>query len=88
MKVLYNYKPYDKPRRGLFRVEDPDGIYTKQGWNTKSEEHTIIGETKHSYITELKPYSNKLHGEPECLLPLGVHKSRLQAWLTGQLQIF
>lgn len=79
MKILYNYKPFDQPRIGLFHTEDE---------TNNIKEFKIIGKYDTGYATQLKPYSDKLGSDPTMLLPIGLHKSRLIRWKTNQLELF
>jgi len=87
MPILYDFVKYDSPRKGLFRVEKHNGAYTLEGgWEFEEKELIIIGEIDINYVEKLVPYNenkNKI-----CLLPIGVHKSRLIKWCNIQLTIF
>ena len=91
--ILYKFKKYETPKLGLFSVCKKDAKYTQNGWENELEEITIIGENDITYVYQLKESE---HGEwigdtvitKKYILPLGVHKSRLVQWLTGQLTIF
>jgi hypothetical protein len=92
MEILYNYKAYDTPKKGVFNVET--GEYKLPiGWLQKEVECIIIGETDLHYVEELLPSS---HGEwvgdvvveHKYILPIGLHKSRLVKWIDSQLCLF
>lgn len=92
MEILYNYKPYDKPRKGVFLIETKE-YKLPGGWVRAQTEATVIGECDEVYVEYLKPTS---HGEwvgneviqHEYILPLGFHKSRLVRWVDEpQLQL-
>jgi hypothetical protein len=93
MKVLYDYKQFSTPKKGLFRIDINKYDIKRGGWLQKEVEHTIIGETDDSFITHLKPseegewVGNKVV-KHKFILPLGIHKSRLVQWTTGQLALF
>lgn len=88
--ILYNFKKYDIPVMGIFRVET--GLYGKDGWIRKEEQNLIIGETENMYVTKL--YESG-HGEwvgneiiqHEYILPSGPHKSRLVKWMPTQINL-
>lgn len=94
LPILYNYKPFDVPRLGFFRVQKEPGEYVlPEGWLTLVKPILIIGETDEHYIDQLK--------ESDCgywigdkvvkeyyILPLGPHKSRLEHWSGHQLSLF
>jgi hypothetical protein len=92
MKPLFEFKAFDQPKLGVFRVET--GEYTLPvGWVKKEEEITIIGETDDSFVYKLVPSG---HGEwgvgdtvvqHNYILPIGVHKSRFVRW-NSQLNLF
>lgn len=92
MNILYGYTKYDTPRKGIFKVEANEYVLSI-GWLQKEEEETIIGETDDSYVYQLKESE---HGEwvgnkvikHRYILPLGIHKSRLARWTSGQLTLF
>jgi hypothetical protein len=86
MEVLYGFKEYEKPRTGKFEVDT--NVYSSTGWQLKVVEKQIIGETSDWYVYKLIPHSNKIDTEPNCLLPIGFHKSRLVEWHTNQLRLF
>lgn len=94
MKVLYNYKPYQTPKVGLFHCET--GLYQLPvGWVQEEQEHEIIGETADTYVYRLAEHTccdttKKTYGK-KMLLPMGVHKSRLVTWVENkgvQLKLF
>lgn len=92
MKVLYGYKPYQNPRKGVFRIST-DEYKLPEGWVTRNDEVVIIGETNDSFVQEIRDYEegkwvgNKVVRR-KYLLPIGIHKSRLVKWITGQLELF
>lgn len=88
LQILYNFIPYKVKKRGLFSVHDDSGKYLRTGYKQKIIEVDIIGEDSTSFVYELKPYARKLFGKPECYLPIGIHKSRLKKWITGQVSLF
>lgn len=72
---------YPFPKKAIFRVECKSGKYElPTGWRQVEEEYNVIGEDDTSYIYELRKSESKV-------LPLGVHKSRLVRFVSGQLQI-
>lgn len=89
--VLYDYRPYDYPRFGTFKITGDK--YGPHGWEIKLKGFKIIGEIKDAYVTNLLPSG---HDEwiadkiirHEYILPIGIHKSRLIAWTSGQLSLF
>ena len=91
--ILYDYKPYSFVRRGVFCLEAEPAKYTAKGWAKVEKEHLIIGETDDIYVTRLLKSS---HGEwvgdvvvqRRYTLPIGIHKTRLVKWVTGQLSLF
>jgi len=85
MNVLYRFKQYNKPRTGKFEVET--GVYLSTGWKRDIVSEQIIGETDDSYVYKLIPHSNSIDKEPDCLLPLGFHKTRLVEWVSNQLTL-
>jgi hypothetical protein len=93
-KILYNFKPYLNKRVGLFSLEKDNGAYSlSSGWEKILKEEAIIGETKDTFVTELKPYTEgrwigKKVVYKNYILPLGIHKTRLKKWCTGQLELF
>lgn len=89
MRILYNYKPYDKPKKArYFQTGNEYGIDKVTGllgWSKVEVETIVIGEDEHSYIEQLKEHrccdtSEADYGEV-VLLPCGFHKSRLLEWL-------
>jgi len=86
MKIKYNFKKYDKPRRALFYQTGNDYITDPTtgallGWSKKIVETTVIGEDDTSYVEILKEHINCDTSEEDygkiSLIPLGFHKSRL-----------
>lgn len=92
MEILYDYKPYEHPKNGLFRVETNE-YKLPGGWIQKLEAIKIIGETDLHFIYELRESG---HGEwigsevinYKYILPIGIHKSRLERWIDTQLSLF
>jgi len=93
-KIEYGYKAYQTPRRALFLVEKKDGKYSlPNGWEREHEEVVVIGETDIWYVYEIQEFSygewiGKKVVQKNCLLPIGIHKTRLVKWLDGQLILF
>ena len=94
LPILYDYVPYETPKKGLFNLEKENGSYTlPYGWEKEQIEFLIIGEDNTSYIYKLKESG---HGEwvgnevikHRYILPLGIHKSRLIKWTNNQLTLF
>lgn len=92
--VLYNFFKYDCPRIGLFSVPKKGGKYNLYtGWENNIVKFQIIGEDSTSYVYELKEIEegiwkgNKVIRK-KFMLPIGIHKSRLVRWVTGQLELF
>lgn len=89
--ILYNFVPYETPRLAIYN--SPGETYElPRGWIDVPKTVLIIGETKDSYITELRPSE---HGEwtekrilYKYILPLGFHKSRFIKWEETQLKLF
>lgn len=89
--LRYNFVPYDVPR--LATYNHPGNEYKFPiGWIDIPKTVLVIGETKDSYITELK---NADHGEwtdkkilYKYILPMGFHKSRFLKWEDTQLTLF
>ena len=85
------FKKYNTPRKGFFRVPDPDNIYfLPGGWKQKIQEFTIIGEDNEIYITEIRTckwgeWINEKLVKRTYKIPVGVHKTRLIQWKDGQL---
>lgn len=92
MNVLYGFKKYSLPKKGVFSIET-NKYYIKIGWINTTEESIIIGETDDCYIHKL---INSEHGIWEgenvkiekYILPIGYHKTRLVTWLNNQLSLF
>ena len=63
---------------------------TRAGWVQKEEVFTIIGECDHTFVYQLQPSAgNDLSSEKiKYILPIGIHKSRLVQWISGQLTMF
>lgn len=75
------FKKYSVPKIGLFSVESASGNYCIQtGWEQTIKPYTIIAENELCYIYEFRKTSSGT-------TVIGIHKSRLQKWLSGQLSI-
>jgi hypothetical protein len=99
MKVLYNYKPFPKPKKALYFQTGNNYIKDFKtgvlGWSREEKEVIVIGEDNTCYITELKKH---IICDTTCpdygktvLLPIGFHKSRLIKWMqlpAEQLELF
>lgn len=89
MRILYNYKPYDKHKKArYFQTGNEyikDSVTGLLGWSKVEVETTVIGEDDTAYIETLKEFKCCDTDEPDygevVLLPLGFHKSRLLEWL-------
>ena len=85
MEILYNYKPYEVSKVGVFEVET--GEYKLPGrWVKREEENIIIGETDDCYVTRLlESGCGEWVGDGvvkrEYILPIGLHKTRLIRWM-------
>ena len=85
LPILYNFIPFEYPRKGLFSVSKSH--YTAQ------EVSIIIGEADDTYVTRLQE-SEQGHWEGDkvvkerFILPVGIHKTRLIQWTEGQLPLF
>jgi hypothetical protein len=92
--ILYGFKKYPQPRKALFLVDKEDGGYSLPGgWETELEEILIIGESNNCFVhrlleTERGEWVGKKVVKTKLVLPIGVHKSRLVRWTSGQLEIF
>ena len=93
-KILYNFIKYPTPKKGLFSIEKKDGKYILPGgWEKEQEEVLIIGEIDTAFVYQLLPseqgqwVGNKVIIE-KFILPIGIHKSRLICWTSGQLSLF
>lgn len=92
MEFSEAYTPYEFTKKGLFSIHVNEYI-AGEGWASKQEERTIIGETDDCFIEKLIPSG---HGEwigekvieHKYILPIGLHKSRLIRWTYGQLSLF
>lgn len=90
--VLYNYKPFPQPRKGLFRVDINVYELSKGGWQHSIEERTIIGIADDIYVERLYSstgsdlYSD-LYGK-NYMCPIGLHTSRFVEWLPTQTDLF
>jgi len=89
-----NFKKYPTSRKGIFSVHDADGPYTlPTGWPKKTKEYAIIGEDADSFVYEIKALTygewrgNKVVPK-KCTIPMGLHKSSLVCWSSGQLTLF
>jgi hypothetical protein len=92
--ILYGFKKYDLPRKGVFSVPKEDGGYSLPGgWEQELKEFLIIGEDNTSFVYRLQEseqgewLGNRVV-QSKVVLPIGVHKSRLVRWTSGQLEIF
>lgn len=89
--VLYDFKPFEFPR--MVTYNHPGNEYKLPiGWIDIPKSVFVIGETKDSFITELRLAE---HGEwtdkrilYKYILPLGFHKSRFVKWEETQLRLF
>lgn len=87
-----DYKGYQFSKMGVFEV-DTNEYKLPGGWIQKEEEHLIIGEDEHIYVTKFLPHC---HGEwvgdvviqTNYIIAIGLHKSRLVRWKETQLQLF
>jgi hypothetical protein len=92
--ILYDYKKYANPRKGIFLVHKNNGKYSlSDGWENELKEYTIIGEDNDSFVYKLKKSKQGkwVDGEviiEKFILPIGLHKSRLVNWVDGQLSLF
>lgn len=92
--ILYGFKKFATPRIGLFSIHKKDGNYLLPGgWENEIKEYLIIGEDNTSFVYKLKPTEQeKWVGDKtikeQFILPIGIHKSRLIKWTTGQLELF
>lgn len=94
LPILYDYYPYDQPRKGLFSLNKKDGEYIfPDGWEVEEKEVTIIGETNLFYVYKLSPseqgrwVGDKVIVE-KFVIPHGINKLRFIKWTTGQLELF
>ena len=93
MDILYDFRKYDTPRFGVFKVHTGEYGINPTGWIDKDVKMKIIGEAGDNFIEYLKEGG---HGEwigtvvtqKKYILPIGPHKSRLVRWIDGQLSIF
>lgn len=88
LEILYNYKPYDIPKIGLFSIHK--GTWGENGWIDEEKERNIIGETDDCFITRLIQSDISEYGEDThlVLLPIGIHKSRFIRWVAAQINLF
>lgn len=91
----HNYKQYDQPRLGLFRVEKSPSEYNilAGGWVTVEESTVIIGEDNDCYIEEIIHskmgiWRGDKVKEYGYTIRVGPHKSRLIRWIPNQLKLF
>jgi hypothetical protein len=90
--ILYDFKKYENPKKGIFRIETGD-YKLPGGWVQKEETYIIIGETELWFIYRLQESG---YGEwigdkviqHEYVLPVGIHKSRFVKWTDCQLALF
>jgi hypothetical protein len=87
--IIYDFKPFKDPANAIFKI--PTDKYDDKPV-TKEQEFTIIGETDDQYIYQLKKteqgewIGNRVFNQ-KFVLPIGIHKSRLIRWTTGQLTL-
>lgn len=85
------FRAYESPKFGIFSITTDK--YGSDGWICKHEKYKIIGEYNETYVTRLV---KSVQGEwiddkvvkRTYILPIGIHKSRLIKWTSGQLSIF
>lgn len=90
--ILYDYKPFKVPKIGEFKVTTDEYDHQEMKWKCVIEQGKIIGETKNTYVIDLRPTEQgEWVGETvvkvQSVLPLGYHKSRLVKWVEPQLQL-
>ena len=90
--ILYNYKPYPRIRKGLFKVDANLYEISNGGWQSETVELTIIGDADDIFVERLyqSEYSDRNqpnYGE-KYTAPTGPHKSRLVNWLPTQTELF
>jgi len=90
--VLYNYKPFPQPRKGLFQIDINVYDLSNGGWQYSTEERNIIGIADNMYVERL--YTSKgsdltsdLYGN-NYMCPIGLHTSRFVEWLPTQGDLF
>lgn len=92
MKTLYNYQQYEQPRYGIFSVmKEPNEYKPPEGWLHEEREYRIIGECDDLYVTRLQETEGNVWGvevQERFILPVGLHKTRLLRWTSGQLSLF
>ncbi len=90
MEILYDYLSYESPKIGLFKIHTGEW---NNGWLNNLVEYRIIGETEQEFIYKLLETG---HGEwvgkeiiyHAYILPIGIHKTRLEYWINCQLSLF
>jgi hypothetical protein len=98
-RVLYNFKPYSKPKKALYYQTGHEYIKDSTtgilGWSRIPVETIVIGENDTCYIEKLMEHECCNTDEPDygeiVLLPHGFHKSRLLRWIDlpgEQLSLF
>jgi hypothetical protein len=92
--LMDKFIKYPVPKKGVFSVCKKDAQYIlPDGWENELKEYTIIGEDDTEYVYMLQPFEyglwvgNKVVNY-KTILPMGVHKSRLVKWTSGQLSLF
>lgn len=88
---MYNFKKFETARFGIFNITGDE--YSSKGWVLKPTEFKIIGETDDVFVTRLvnsglKEWEGDYVVERKYILPIGINKSRLVKWVSGQLSIF
>lgn len=90
-EVLQDFQPYENPMFGLFKI--PTLEYNASGWVDKEESYKIIGEADGIYVHELQEltYDEWVGDETverKYIIPIGIHKTRLIKFTSGQLSFF
>lgn len=96
MRIIFNYKPFEKPKRAIYAHPGNDYINDVKtgllGWSNIEKEVTVIGEDDTTYIEKLKEHLICDTNDPDygetVLMPIGFHKSRLIRWVSDQLGMF
>jgi hypothetical protein len=78
--VSPHYCIYDAPVFGIFKITN-DKYDISEGWGFDLVKHKIIGEDEHTYITRL------IQEDDGSMLPVGIHRTRLDHWTSGQLEL-
>lgn len=83
MKPLFPYTLYPTPRKCIYNHPTDKWCNQKNTWLEEEREATVLGETKHQYVTEILPIHDptKLGGPLEYIYATGFHQSRLVRWL-------